>query len=61
MISSLHDLGSSSVVRPGTCLIHGSFVGQSCPTCSTFALIPGINVSRPLRLTPWGTWEWRPW
>lgn len=45
---SLFDHRSTSVVPPGTCLIHGSFVGHSCPSCSSLALIPGMNKAAPI-------------
>jgi hypothetical protein len=31
---------SSTPVPPGTCLIHGPFIGSACPTCSTGGNIP---------------------
>jgi len=41
---------STSSVPPGTCLMHGSFVGPFCPSCSTAAVIPGLNKLAPVTL-----------
>jgi hypothetical protein len=42
---------STTAVPPGTCLIHGPFVGSACPTCTTSAVpssaqIPGNEPAR---------------